>query len=271
MRYKAVFSNFILSKRGEILCGVLSISILLFTYYFFAHERHLLNPSDKLLPLPSQLWDAWLSVISTSEVNGAGLIIQDTYASLSRLMYSLIICTISAFILAQLMHLSLIIRALILPLVVLIAKVPPIAILPALLLWMGLGEISKIVLVILGITPNMTILLFHQLKKDHDNMKDKLHTLNLPLFQRIFIIDLPRLWPNFLHFIRLSLAPAWLFILVAERVGTDVGLGYRIFLVKRYLAMDIILIYTLWITILSILIYISIGFVVNKIDWYNHK
>ena len=45
--------------------------------------------------------------------------------------------------------------------------------------------------------------------------------------------------------------PAWVFLISAEAIAADVGLGYRIFLVRRYMAMDVILPYVAWITLLA--------------------
>ena len=45
--------------------------------------------------------------------------------------------------------------------------------------------------------------------------------------------------------------PAWLFLIAAEAIAADSGLGYRIFLVRRYLSMDVILPYVAWITLLA--------------------
>ena len=60
--------------------------------------------------------------------------------------------------------------------------------------------------------------------------------------------------PRLIQALRLSLGPAWVFLISAEAIASDVGLGYRIFLVRRYLAMDVILPYVLWIAILAALI-----------------
>ncbi|MGE3303712.1 MAG: hypothetical protein AB7M12_11420, partial [Hyphomonadaceae bacterium] len=46
--------------------------------------------------------------------------------------------------------------------------------------------------------------------------------------------------------------PAWVFLISSEAIASDVGLGYRIFLVRRYLSMDIILPYVVWISLLAI-------------------
>jgi NitT/TauT family transport system permease protein len=47
------------------------------------------------------------------------------------------------------------------------------------------------------------------------------------------------------------LGSAWLFLIAAEAIASTEGLGYRIFLVRRYLAMDVILPYVAWITLLA--------------------
>ena len=43
-----------------------------------------------------------------------------------------------------------------------------------------------------------------------------------------------------------------MFLITAEAIAADVGLGYRIFLVRRYLSMDIIIPYVAWIALLAI-------------------
>ena len=65
---------------------------------------------------------------------------------------------------------------------------------------------------------------------------------------------LPQVLPRLISAVRLSLGAAWLFLIAAEAIAATEGLGYRIFLVRRYLAMDTILPYVLWITWLAFLI-----------------
>ena len=64
-------------------------------------------------------------------------------------------------------------------------------------------------------------------------------------------VALPQAMPRLIAALRLSLGPAWVFLISAEAIAADVGLGYRIFLVRRYLAMDVILPYVAWITLLA--------------------
>jgi NitT/TauT family transport system permease protein len=63
---------------------------------------------------------------------------------------------------------------------------------------------------------------------------------------------LPQIMPRLLTCVRLALGPAWLFLIAAEAIASTEGLGYRIFLVRRYLSMDVILPYVAWITLLAV-------------------
>ena len=68
----------------------------------------------------------------------------------------------------------------------------------------------------------------------------------------------PQVLPRLVDAVRLSLGAAWLFLIAAEAIASTEGLGYRIFLVRRYLAMDVILPYVAWITLLAFLL--DVGF-----------
>ena len=66
-------------------------------------------------------------------------------------------------------------------------------------------------------------------------------------------VVLPQILPRLITCLRLQLGPAWLFLIAAEAISSDSGLGYRIFLVRRYLSMDVIFPYVVWITLLAVL------------------
>jgi NitT/TauT family transport system permease protein len=82
----------------------------------------------------------------------------------------------------------------------------------------------------------------------------KAQTLGATSWTLILRLVLPQLLPRLLVAMRLSLGAAWLFLIAAEAIAATDGLGYRIFLVRRYLAMDVILPYVAWITLLAWLI-----------------
>jgi NitT/TauT family transport system permease protein len=135
--------------------------------------------------------------------------------------------------------------------VAVVSMVPPLALLPILFIMLGLGELSKVVLIVIGITPFMTRDLAQRvLDIPHEQMV-KAQTLGASSLVIALRVALPQVLPRLIADIRLSLGSAWLFLIAAEAVASDVGLGYRIFLVRRYLAMDVILTYVIWITLLA--------------------
>jgi NitT/TauT family transport system permease protein len=79
----------------------------------------------------------------------------------------------------------------------------------------------------------------------------KAQTLGASTWQLILRVVLPQMWPRLVDSLRLTLGSAWLFLIAAEAIASTEGLGYRIFLVRRYLAMDVILPYVAWITLLA--------------------
>lgn len=250
--------------------GVLPFLVLVGLYLMLSIQRHAVNPDDKLLPLPSQLFSA----LQRSFIPGSAGIgqeipfVQDTLASLGRLAFGLLLSGSVSLALALLLANSVLLHNLFNPLLVFVAKVPPIALMPILLLWMGVNESSKAGLLLIGLVPYLTLHVLDRLEMNKRQVSAKLHTLNMRRWQQILFVDVPMIWPSFLQELQTSLGPAWLFLLVAETIGTNYGLGYRIFVVRRFLAMDTILVYVVWITLLSVGLYYLVGLWKRQFRWY---
>ena len=86
----------------------------------------------------------------------------------------------------------------------------------------------------------------------------------------ILRVALPQALPRLFEGLRLSLGPAWVFLISAEAIAADVGLGYRIFLVRRYLAMDVIIPYVAWIALLAVLMDLALTFASRRLFGWAH-
>ena len=115
----------------------------------------------------------------------------------------------------------------------------------------GLDELSKVVLIVVGITPVIIRDLHARTREIPAELWVKAQTLGATSWTLILRLVLPQLLPRLLVATRLSLGAAWLFLIAAEAIASTDGLGYRIFLVRRYLSMDLILPYVAWITLLA--------------------
>jgi NitT/TauT family transport system permease protein len=131
--------------------------------------------------------------------------------------------------------------------------IPPLAVLPILFIVLGLEETSKIALIVIGVAPCVARDLALRVTELPREQIIKAQTLGASTWQLILRVVLPQLWPRLIDALRLSMGSAWLFLIAAEAIASTQGLGYRIFLVRRYLAMDVILPYVVWITLLAVL------------------
>jgi NitT/TauT family transport system permease protein len=129
--------------------------------------------------------------------------------------------------------------------------IPPLAILPILFIVAGLGELAKVLLIIIGVAPIIVRDLALRTAELPAEQIIKAQTLGASTWQLIIRVIMPQMWPRLIDALRLNLGSAWLFLIASEAIASTDGLGYRIFLVRRYMAMDVILPYVAWITLLA--------------------
>ena len=142
-------------------------------------------------------------------------------------------------------------RATLSPLMAVLSMIPPLAILPILFIVFGLDELSKVMLIVIGITPVLARDLEQRAREIPAELLVKAQTLGANSWTAVLRVILPQLLARLLLSLRLMLGAAWLFLISSEAISATAGLGYRIFLVRRYMSMDVILPYVAWITLLA--------------------
>lgn len=240
-------------RMGIAYLGLLPFVILIFLYATGSALRLADNPGDKLLPGFPALAEAIVRVAFTPDRRTGEIVLwADTAASLARLGMGLAVATALGLVVGIANGIIPYVRAGMSPLVTVFSMVPPMAVLPILFIVFGLGELSKVVLIVIGIAPFLMRDLQARAEEMPREQLIKAQTLGASSWQIVLRVVLPQMLPRLIDSVRLSLGPAWLFLISAEAIAAEGGLGYRIFLVRRYLAMDVILPYVVWITLLAI-------------------
>jgi NitT/TauT family transport system permease protein len=225
---------------------------LIIAYLIAAEIRHKDNPNDKLIPTISQMVSAVNRMAFTEDKrSGDYLMVKDTLSSLKRLATGVIIAAFIGLMIGLNMGLFPGMRATLLSGLTFISMIPPLAILPILFIIAGIDEFAKITLIVIGIFPVISRDIYLAVTKMPQQQLTKALTLGATELGVVYRIVLPQIMPRLLDSLRLSLGAAWLFLIAAEAIASTDGLGYRIFLVRRYLAMDVIIPYVLWITVLG--------------------
>jgi len=260
-------------KIFRFILAILPFVILIVVYLIASNIRHTNNPHDKLLPTISKMGKTLKKVAVTKDKRtGQYLLWNDTISSLKRIITGVSLAAFTGFILGLNMGLFPGVRCLLLLFITFIANIPPLAILPILFISFGVDEAGKIMLIFLGTFPLITRDIYLAVKKIPREMIVKALTLGASQQGVLYRIVYPQVAPRLIETIRLSLGGAWLFLIAGEAIAAQNGLGYRIFLVRRYLAMDVIILYVIWITLMAV----SVDFMLKKwvavrYPWYNQK
>ena len=246
--------------------------VLIVAVYLIASNARLAeNPNDKLLPSLAQMVETVQQYAFTEDKRtGEYIMLSDTLSSLRRLAIGVGLAATVGLLLGMNMGLFPGMSATLLTIVTFISIIPPLAILPILFVTFGVDELAKVMLIFLGLTPLITRDIHNSVKKMPAEQITKALTLGASQLQIVYRVMLPQIFPRLIDAIRLALGAAWLFLIAAEAIASDSGLGYRIFLVRRYLAMDVIIPYVLWITLLGFSIdWLLKQWVAWRYSWYH--
>lgn len=253
-----------------IFLSIMPFVVILYLYLSASADRLIENLDDKLLPSISQMVDAVDRMAFTEDKRtGKILMIEDTVASLKRIGCGVGLSALVGLLVGLNLGLFPGLSATLLSVIRFLSIIPPLAILPILFITLGVDEVGKIALIFLG----TVFVIIRDIELCAKSMpveqKVKALTLGASQLQLVYTIILPQIIPRLLESIRLSLGSAWLFLISAESISATEGLGYRIFLVRRYLAMDVIIPYVLWITIIGISVDYFLRMVLKyKYSWY---
>ncbi len=258
----------------KIFLGLLPFVLMIGTYMIASHYRLQDNPQDKLLPSISKMSDSMKRMaFEKDKRKGEYLLWKDTGDSLQRLYYGVGSAAAVGMLLGINMGVFPGFRALFLPFIKFLSIIPPLAILPILFISFGVDELGKCMLIFIGTLFMITRDIYAAIGTTiHKEQITKALTLGASQFQLAYRIVLPQIMPRLISTLRICFGAAWLFLLASEGLASTSGLGYRIYLVRRYLAMDVIIPYVAWITLIGYT-HDLILFKLNewKYSWYSQK
>jgi NitT/TauT family transport system permease protein len=243
-----------LPRVRRVLLGLIPVLLMVAAYAYFSHQRHIENPMDRLMPGLSKLWAGLQEITTPDKRSGQVWLWVDTVASLERLGKGLGAGLAIACTLGLLMGIFSTVRALFSPIVTALAKIPPLALLPIIFIFLGVDESSKIVLIALGVAPTLTNDITLVGQSIPRNTIVKAYTLGASTSEVVIKVILPQILPRMIDSIRLTIGPAWIYLIASEAISADSGLGYRIYVVQRQLAMNVILPYVVWIALIGLVL-----------------
>jgi sulfonate transport system permease protein len=121
-----------------------------------------------------------------------------------------------------------------------IRALPHLGLIPLFILWFGIGELPKVLLVALGVSVPLYLNTFSAIRQVDPKFFETAQMLGFSFWQRLRIIVIPSAATQVLVGVRQSLAIAWLTLIVAEQINADKGIGYLINNARDFLRLDVI-------------------------------
>lgn len=206
-------------------------------------QRGYLSP--QVLPAPSKI------LLTAIKLTTNGTLLNDLGVSLLRAAAGFAIGGTVGFALGILVGFSRMAEALIDRSIQMVRAIPFLAVLPLVIVWLGVGEAEKIFLVALGVTFPIYINTTLGIRQVDPKLIELGRVQALSTLQLIRRIILPGALPSILTGVRYGLATAWLALVVAETIGAQSGLGFLAMDAREFLRTDVI--------VLTIVIYALIG------------
>jgi ABC-type nitrate/sulfonate/bicarbonate transport system permease component len=201
----------------------------------------------RFFPAPTRIASQFVELVQSGEL------LVNTWVSLQRLFFGFLLGGIPALVLGLIMGLYRPIRAAIDPLIAATYPIPKSAVLPLILLIFGLGEMSKVVMVAIGVffpvVINTTAGVLEIDKIYHDVSKN----FGASRWQVFRTVALPGAMPLIMTGVKLGIGLGLILIAIAEMVGAKSGLGYMIWNAWQIFSVETMYVGILVISVLGVL------------------
>ncbi|MET9490796.1 ABC transporter permease [Nocardia sp. NPDC006630] len=189
--------------------------------------------------LPRQLFPSVPQILSAGHTLWSeGLLADDIRASLGRAAFGFLIGAVAGIVVAVITATTVAGRKLLQPVLRIFAPIPTIGLVPLAILWFGLGEDSKTLVIAFGVFVPVWINSHAGLASTPTDYLKAARCLGARRWQTLRAVVLPEAAPDIAAGLRVGAAMAFVLIVVAEMTGTTTGIGYRIYQAQLFSQAD---------------------------------
>ncbi len=253
------------------------------SYFYVAQIRHRENPDERVMPTLTQMIQAFSDASlkpAEDEIVEEGapsplwkevtssMLWKDSGATSRRFLISVLLL-FPAVVLGLHMAMFPYVGAFFLRFIQFFDKIVALSLLPILFVAFGIDELSKIMLIVVGVAPTIILDTFNLSKGVPNEQIVKAATLGAGDFAIAYRIVFKQICPRVLSSIRLNLKAVMLFLFAGEMIASSDGLAYRIALLRRHMGMDMIIPYVLWVALLLFLVDVGMQTLNRKLHpWF---
>ncbi|QXC06497.1 taurine ABC transporter permease TauC [Aeromonas sp. FDAARGOS 1408] len=217
--------------------SLLTLGALLVLWWLVA-RLELISPL--FLPPPAQVLQQLVTLAGPQGFMDATLW-QHLAASLQRILIALAAATLCGVTVGLAMGLSPTMRGMLDPLIELYRPVPPLAYLPLMVIWFGIGETSKVLLIYLAIFAPVAMATLAGVQGARQVRLRAARALGANRWQVLWYVIVPGALPDMLTGLRIGLGVGWSTLVAAELIAATRGVGFMVQAAGEFLATDVVL------------------------------
>jgi NitT/TauT family transport system permease protein len=191
-----------------------------------------IDGSPDYLPSPAEAWSAGVQMARDGQLG------PDVWATFGRVLRGFGLAVAVSVPLGLAMGTFRAVQAAAEPVIGLLRYLPASAFIPLLIIWLGLGEPSKVALLFIGTVFFNTLMTADVVRGVPTALIDVSYTLGARRGEVLRKVVVPHSLPGMIDAVRVNAAAAWNFVVVAELIASESGLGYRIVRAQRFNQID---------------------------------
>lgn len=212
-------------------------SVVLIALWFLITNMGWIKPL--FLPTPQAVWGKF--VLAATEGVANSTLLEHTTASLMRVFGAFLLACVTAIPIGILMGSNRVMRGIFDPPVEFYRPLPPLSYLPLMIIWFGIGELSKILLIYLAIFAPMAISARAGVRSAGIEQIHAAYAMGASRFQILTRVVLPAATPEILTGMRIGIGFGWTTLVAAEMIAANRGLGFMVLNAAQYLQSDTVI------------------------------
>ncbi|MFJ2691195.1 ABC transporter permease [Pseudomonas sp. NPDC087336] len=219
--------------------------------------------SEQILPAPSLVWN---SAVELSH----GELWSHLWISLQRLFWGLLAGITAGAVLGAALGFNRTLERLVFPTFAGLAQVPTLAWIPLFMVFFGIGEVLKLVVLIKAIVVPVTLHTLVGVRDAQPRLREAATVLRLPPRLLIRRLVLPAALPAFMAGVRLALAAGWTSLLAVELLASSEGIGFLMVWARQLFMLDIVFVCIVVIGLIGVVMDRGIGLLDKKLVHWPH-
>lgn len=220
------------------------IPVIVILAWFIATTVGTVPPS--ILPKISKVWASFVSMLQSGRLGG------DLSVSLLRVVKGYLLSVVIGVSLGSAMGMSTTIKELFLPVATVIRQIPIIAWIPLIILWAGIGETSKVVIIVLAAVFPILVNTLSGIASTPGSYVEVAKLYKLGRWETFIKVYLPHALPQILVGLKLGLGVSWMAVVAAELIAATSGIGFRMSDARSLMQSDVVIVCMFVIGILGI-------------------